>query len=87
MRRLSHPPLSGDDYRVLALMLDLIDRLAARGGWDPAEMIDPRTNQTFAPVLERTRAAVRSYEASRAEQEQLASPRRDCGIAANGSGI
>ena len=57
--------LDADDYRLLRLMLDLIDRLAAGGGWDPAELVNPRTNQTFGPVLERTRTVVRRYETQR----------------------
>jgi hypothetical protein len=57
--------LDADDYRLLRLMLDLIDHLATRGSWDPAELVNPRTNQTFGPVLERTRTAVRRYETDR----------------------
>ena len=71
-------PLESEDYRLLRLILDLVDHLGARGGWDPAELIDQRTHQSFSPLLERTRAALLSYEADRAQRDRrprLVAPR------------
>ena len=58
-------PLEREDYRLLRLMIEIVDRLGARGGWDPGELIDQRTHQSFSPLLERTRAALLRYEANR----------------------
>lgn len=46
------------DYRHACLVIDLVDDLAARAGFDPEELVDPRTGATFGPFLAHVKAAL-----------------------------
>ena len=55
--------LRGDEYDAIRVTLDLVDRLAAAYGFDPAKLVNQRTHQPFGPFIARMRVAVRSFEA------------------------
>jgi len=44
-------------------VLDLVDRLGAAHGFDPADLINPRTKEPFGPWIERVRKAMRLFDA------------------------
>jgi hypothetical protein len=52
------------EYLAARFVIDLVDRLGAEHGFDPAELINPRTQAPFGPVIEDLRGAIREYEAS-----------------------
>ena len=51
------------DYKAVRFVLDLVDRLGAAHGFDPADLINPRTNEPFGPWIERVRRVMRLFEA------------------------
>jgi hypothetical protein len=44
-------------------VLELVDQLADRYGFDPAALTDPRTGNSLAPVLARMRKALADSDA------------------------
>jgi len=56
--------LTDRDYQAVRFVLDLVDRLGAAHGFDPADLINPRTNEPFGPWIERVRTAMRLFEAT-----------------------
>jgi hypothetical protein len=46
------------DARQICFVVDLVDGLAQRAGFDPEELIDPRTGASFGPFLARVKAAL-----------------------------
>jgi hypothetical protein len=55
--------LTERDYRAVRFVLDLVDRLGATHGFDPADLINPRTKEPSGPWIERVRRAMRLFEA------------------------
>ena len=55
--------LTDRDYKAVRFVLDLVDRLGAAHGFDPADLINPRTKEPFGPWIERVRRAMRLFEA------------------------
>ena len=51
-------PVPTVDYRHARLAIDLVDDIAARAGFDPEELVDPRTGATFGPFLAHVKAAL-----------------------------
>jgi len=49
---------AGPDARQICLVVDLVDGLAQRAGFDPQELVDPRTGTSFGPLLARVKAAL-----------------------------
>ena len=47
------------DGAAVPFVLDLVARLGGAHGFDPADLIWPRTKKPFAPFIERLRSAVR----------------------------
>jgi hypothetical protein len=47
--------LTQEEYRALRFALDLVDRLGAEHGFDPAELVNPRTGEPFGACIERMR--------------------------------
>ena len=50
--------LSLEHYGHIRFVLELVDQLADRHGFDPAALTDPRTGHSLAPVLARMRQAL-----------------------------
>jgi hypothetical protein len=50
------------EYSSLRFAIDLVDRLAAEHGFDPAELVSPRTHESLEPLIDRIRATVDSFE-------------------------
>lgn len=46
------------DARQVCLVVDLVDSLAQRAGFDPEELVDPRTGASFGPFFARVKAAL-----------------------------
>lgn len=57
--------LRGDEYDAIRVALDLVDRLGAAHGFDPAKLVNQRTRQPFGPFISRMRRAVRSIDERR----------------------
>jgi hypothetical protein len=55
--------MTKEEYRALRFVLDLVDRLGAEHGFDPAELVNPRTGQPFGAFIERMRTALLRAEA------------------------
>jgi hypothetical protein len=55
--------LTDRDYKAVRFVLDLVDRLGEAHGFDPADLINPRTKEPFGPWIERLRRAMRLFEA------------------------
>jgi hypothetical protein len=51
-------PLTSEQRHHLLFVLDLVDQLAARHGFDPAELLSTRTGAPLGPTLARMRAAL-----------------------------
>lgn len=64
-----------DDYVAVRFVIDLVDRLGVEHGFDPAELINPRTQEPFGPFIRRMRTAIRLFEASSREDR----PKHDGG--------
>jgi hypothetical protein len=47
--------LTQEECRAVRFALELVDRLAAEHGFDPAELVSPRTGQPFGACIERMR--------------------------------
>lgn len=60
--------LRGDEYDAIRATLDLVDRLGAAHGFDPAKLVNQRTHEPFGPFITRMRGAMRSFEASRLDR-------------------
>ena len=58
-----------EQYGRIRFVLELVDQLADRHGFDPAELTDPRTGQPLAPVLARMRQALADGDARTARAE------------------
>lgn len=59
----SVPILTVWDYKAVCFALDLVDQLGAAHGFDPADLINPRTKEPFGPWIERVRGAMHLFEA------------------------
>lgn len=59
------PGLTPDERASVRLVVELVDMLAARHGFDPAELISPRTGTPLGPVLARMRDALRDEDPAR----------------------
>jgi hypothetical protein len=53
------PELTPDERAAVRLVIELVDLLAARHGFDPAELVNPRTGKPLGPALGRMRDALR----------------------------
>jgi hypothetical protein len=53
------PVLTPDERAAVRLVIELVDLLAERHGFDPAELVNPRTGRALGPALTRMREAVR----------------------------
>jgi hypothetical protein len=51
--------LTPDERAAVRLVIELVDLLAARHGFDPAELVSARTGRPLGPALSRMREAVR----------------------------
>ena len=52
------PALTPEERAALRFVIDLVDLLAARHGFDPAQLINPRTGRPLGPTLARMRDAL-----------------------------
>jgi hypothetical protein len=57
--------LSPEQCHHIRFVLELVDRLATRHGFDPVALTDPRTGSSLAPVLARMRQALAASDAER----------------------
>jgi hypothetical protein len=57
------PPLSPEQCHQVRLVLDLVGLLAERHGFDPAELVSPRTGAPLGPALARMRDALQASDA------------------------
>lgn len=55
--------LSLEQCSHVRFVLELVDQLAERHGFDPAALTDPRTGNSLAPMLARMRQALAHSEA------------------------
>jgi hypothetical protein len=55
--------LSPEQCSHVRFVLELVDQLAERHGFDPSDLIDPRTGNSLAPVLARMRQALADSDA------------------------
>ena len=55
--------LSPEQCGHVRFVLELVDQLADRHGFDPSALTDPRTGDSLAPVLARMRQALADSEA------------------------
>jgi hypothetical protein len=53
------PELTPDERAAVRLVIELVDLLAARHGFDPAELVSARTGRPLGPALARMRDALR----------------------------
>ena len=53
------PALTPDERAAVRLVIELVDLLAARHGFDPTELVNPRTGRPLGPALTRMREALR----------------------------
>jgi hypothetical protein len=58
------PLLTQEEYRAVRFAIDLVDRLGAEHGFDPAELVSPITGQPFGAFIERMRSAMLRVEAA-----------------------
>ena len=58
LRGLDQEELSGDQRRQVRFVLEVVDLLAERYGFDPAQLANVRTGESLAAALERMRSAV-----------------------------
>lgn len=58
--------LSPEQCHHVRFVLELVDRLAARHGFDPAMLTDARTGDSLGPVLQRMRQALADSDAKSA---------------------
>jgi hypothetical protein len=56
------PALTPDERAAVRLVIELVDLLAARHGFDPTELVNPRTGRPLGPALTRMREALREGE-------------------------
>ena len=61
-------PLNPEQCRGVRFVLDVVDLLAARHGFDPATLVNPRTGRSLGPVLARLRSALEASEAQRGHE-------------------
>jgi hypothetical protein len=54
--------LTPDERAAVRLVIELVDLLAERHGFDPTELVNPRTGTPLGPVLARMRDAMRNSE-------------------------
>ena len=59
------PGLTPEERASVRLVIELVDMLAVRHGFDPAELISPRTGTPLGPVLARMRDALRDDDPAR----------------------
>jgi len=52
--------MTKEEYRAVRFALDLVDRVGLEHGFDPAELVNPRTGQPFGAFIERMRSALRA---------------------------
>jgi hypothetical protein len=57
------PALTPDERAAVRLVIELVDLLAERHGFDPTELVNPRTGRSLGPALGRMREALREGEA------------------------
>lgn len=55
--------MTKEEYRAVRFALDLVDRLGAEHGFDPTELVNPRTGQPFGALIDRVRRAMLRVEA------------------------
>jgi len=55
--------LSPEQCQYVRFVLELVDQLAARHGFDPAALTDARTGDSLAPVIARMRKALADSDA------------------------
>jgi hypothetical protein len=58
LRGLDQEELSGDQRRQVRFVLEVVDLLAERYGFDPAQLANARTGESLAAALARMRDAV-----------------------------
>ena len=58
LRGLDQEELSGDQRRQVRFVLEVVDLLAERYRFDPAQLANVRTGESLAAALERMRSAV-----------------------------
>jgi hypothetical protein len=51
--------LTTEQRRHVSFVLELVDLLASRHGFDADELVNPRTGEPLGPLLDRLRSAVR----------------------------
>ena len=56
--------LTPDERAAVRLVIELVDLLAERHGFDPKELVNPRTGTSLGPVLARMRDAVEDEDQS-----------------------
>ena len=64
------PGLTPEERASVRLVVELVDMLAARHGFDPAELISPRTGTPLGPVLARMRDALSEDDPARGASGQ-----------------
>ena len=53
------PALTPDERAAVRFVIELVDLLAARHGFDPSELVNPRTGRPLGPAIARMREALR----------------------------
>jgi hypothetical protein len=61
--------MTKEEYRAVRFALDLVDRVGLEHGFDPAELVNPRTGQPFGAFIERMRSALRAAAWTDGSQE------------------
>ena len=56
------PALTPDERAAVRLVIELVDLLAERHGFDPSELVNPRTGRRLGPALARMREALHEGE-------------------------